>query len=879
MVLPHASLVTRVIAAIAAAALGAATPSAAQPRPAPACERLIAHAHARYDARDDFAAAADAAARARRCLGGIRPTDGLALLSIEARARFNADDWRGGAALSDTLAPLSPSPARADYAVALAHAGLARVYLGRGSEGLADIGRGLRLAPESSPRERASVLAAQVLATERLADFASTDRALADLAAFVAARVPEPHRTPQLLRALSDRASNLVLWHEHGGLPNAPRRLADALASARRADMLATRIGDTDSRAIARQLTGDALHSLGRLDEAEAALRPLVRGAYGDFARWSLARIATRRGRFDDAARHYRDALRDAASHPDAHELLYELGCALESAGRDADAEAAFRQAIAALDAFTAATGADEAWVREREVLQRPHRALARLLARTGRPADALVALDASRARLLAAARDRAQGLARDTPDGRRLASVLDALTDARDRRTLAFEAGDARDVDRLDAEIERLRARLAAASPLPPLAPLDVPRLQRRLRDDRRALVAYLIDTPDAAFARETGSFAFVVTADTVAAIPLDTLGIGADLARVATADGRGLHVGTLARLYDRLVRPTWAVWNGAPRLTVVPDGALFALPFAALASRGNGFDYRHARFLIDEVAVSTESAAGLLLTPRAPASPPGAVFAVVAGRGDFERRAPSGGRHVTPGRGGARTLLPDLPDLPGVARELRSVRARLPRVHVLADRQATESALLVALRGARVLHIATHAVAGDALTAAFHVSPGGGDDGLLRLHELQAHALPLDLAVLSGCETARGDLVAGEGMQGLLSGMRSAGTRSVVAMLWRVPDGPTGRLMTVFYDALGRGLRRDEALREAQITVRRRHPDPAVWAAPVLYGDAHPMTLPSRRAAQGPLLLLALALALAAAAAVASRRSRSHR
>ncbi len=846
----------------------------------PACTRAATRARALYDARADFAAAADAARAARSCIDDAGPTSvldsasaatTLSLLSMEARARFNAEDWRGAAALGDVLARRTPDASPAEFGVALAHVGVARVYLGRASEGLADIGRAVRMVPEAMPREHAAVLRARVIAGERLADFDATDRAGAALVRFVDARVPPPHRAPMLLRALSDRASNLVLWHEHGGLPEPERRLGDGLALARAADSLAATIGDRDARAIARLVGADALLGLGRFDEAEASLWPLVQSDVGAFARWSLARLATRRGRFGEAVDRYREAIAEAGAQPDAHEMRYELACALESDGRTDEALAAYRDAIAALDAFTAATGSDEAWQRERAILQRPHRGLARLLARLGRPVDALVALDASRARLLLAARDRAQTLARDTPDGRHLGALLDDLAAARDRRVHIATSALPDSLSALDGRIEALRARLADASPLPRLVPLDVPALQSRLGKESRVLVAYLIDTPDAAFARESASLAFVVTADTVASFPLDTLGLGADLAAVGIpgdGDGEGMSLDALRRLHDRLVAPSRPFWRGAGRLTVVPDGALFALPFAALATRGAGFNYNGALFLVDEIAVSTDVAAGLVLVPEPvrPPARPGQAFAVVAGRGQFAGI---------------------LPDLPGVAGELRGVRDRLPRVRMFEDDAATEDSVLAALRGARIWHVATHAAAGDALSAALYLAPvagarnGDDGDGVLRLHELQSHALPLDLAVLSGCETARGDLVPGEGMAGLQSGLRAAGARSVVATLWRVPDGATANLMGAFYDALLRGERRDDALRDAQRAVRRLSPDPATWAAPVLYGDTRALDLPAlppNPARPYRPLLLVIVLALTAVAVVASRR-RFHR
>ena len=57
----------------------------------------------------------------------------------------------------------------------------------------------------------------------------------------------------------------------------------------------------------------------------------------------------------------------------------------VQDAGRASMSLDAYRAATAAADAFTAATGGDDAWQDEQSVLQRPHRGLARLLARSRR--------------------------------------------------------------------------------------------------------------------------------------------------------------------------------------------------------------------------------------------------------------------------------------------------------------------------------------------------------------------------------------------------------------------------------------------------------------------------------------------------------------
>jgi CHAT domain-containing protein len=85
------------------------------------------------------------------------------------------------------------------------------------------------------------------------------------------------------------------------------------------------------------------------------------------------------------------------------------------------------------------------------------------------------------------------------------------------------------------------------------------------------------------------------------------------------------------------------------------------------------------------------------------------------------------------------------------------------------------------------------------------------------------------LELAVLSACETGLGDVAGGEGVFGLQRAFHVAGTRNVVASLWKVSDDATAALMGEFYRRLWddkNPLPPIEALRQAQLTVMRADP-----------------------------------------------------
>jgi CHAT domain-containing protein len=160
----------------------------------------------------------------------------------------------------------------------------------------------------------------------------------------------------------------------------------------------------------------------------------------------------------------------------------------------------------------------------------------------------------------------------------------------------------------------------------------------------------------------------------------------------------------------------------------------------------------------------------------------------------------------------------------------------AALPRV--LGDR----------LSDFQIIHFATHGVIDaerptlSGLALSMVDSGGRPQEGFLHLHDIYNLRLNADLVVLSGCRTALGKEVRGEGLIGLTRGFQYAGASRVVASLWRVEDLATASLMVRFYRGLWiEKLPPAAALRAAQLWVsqQRRWRDPYFWAAFVLEGD----------------------------------------
>jgi CHAT domain-containing protein len=139
------------------------------------------------------------------------------------------------------------------------------------------------------------------------------------------------------------------------------------------------------------------------------------------------------------------------------------------------------------------------------------------------------------------------------------------------------------------------------------------------------------------------------------------------------------------------------------------------------------------------------------------------------------------------------------------------------------------------------RVIHFATHAVVDERSVSrtVLALAPGSGESGLIGPGDLAALRLDADLVVLSGCRTAGGVVVEGEGVQGLTAPLIQAGTRSVVASQWRIGDRSTIAFIQDFYQALTRGMPVGDALRAAKLDALHRGAPPREWAAFTIVGD----------------------------------------
>ena len=179
----------------------------------------------------------------------------------------------------------------------------------------------------------------------------------------------------------------------------------------------------------------------------------------------------------------------------------------------------------------------------------------------------------------------------------------------------------------------------------------------------------------------------------------------------------------------------------------------------------------------------------------------------------------------------------------LPGVREEIEQVAANVD-AEVLFNQNFTKEKLSKKLESLPfpILHLATHGQFSSDLDKTFLLTWNerlniSELDALLRFRRRQD--APIELMVLSACQTAQGDERATLGLAGMA--VRS-GARSTLATLWSVSDQSTSELITAFYQELSEGeLSKSEALRRAQIKILQNpaYSHPFFWSPFVLIGN----------------------------------------
>ena len=370
-------------------------------------------------------------------------------------------------------------------------------------------------------------------------------------------------------------------------------------------------------------------------------------------------------------------------------------------------------------------------------------------------------------------------------------------------------------DVDARERALQALEDRLAATQGLTGLfaRPIDAARA-RSLIDCDTAVIEYFIAGDEV--------MAFVLRPDEVRCVrhlaSRDDLQEHVELGRFQieraltysrqqantslVADARS----QLRNLHEVLMAPLTESLGTAHRLVIVPHGLLHGVPFHALHD-GN-------RYLIQDHEVLYLPSASLLSHLPPVPGPPAAGRSVIFGVADQAA--------------------------PHIEREVRAAAAILPGATAFLGEDATWQRLLDEGSRAQLVHLACHGWFNPRRPLASGIKLA---DRRMTVRDVYGLGLGGAVVVLSGCETGRAAVAAGDDQVGLVRGFFAAGASALMMTLWPLHDETAEILVASIYKLWQNGPSDKKptlaaALRAAQCRLMEENPHPIFWAPFVLVG-----------------------------------------
>ncbi|MBO4372230.1 MAG: CHAT domain-containing protein [Bacteroidales bacterium] len=245
--------------------------------------------------------------------------------------------------------------------------------------------------------------------------------------------------------------------------------------------------------------------------------------------------------------------------------------------------------------------------------------------------------------------------------------------------------------------------------------------------------------------------------------------------------------------------------------RITIIPDGSLFVIPFEALLTEscaGKDNSFGKFPFLIKKYQINYNYSSLLALKRmNQQRTAPDIKWLGIAPAFDAENVCYYKGEQV-------RAIPETVTEVQAIAEKIRSEKMS---AEYFLRKDASETTIKTSnLRQYNVIHIATHGTVNsehpELSGLMLSQKPGTTDDGMLYNGEIYNLNLDADLVVMSACETGLGKISQGEGVIGLGRSLIYAGAKNIVCSLWQVSDASTSVLMTNFYTNMLKNSKKDQ-------------------------------------------------------------------
>lgn len=578
--------------------------------------------------------------------------------------------------------------------------------------------------------------------------------------------------------------------------------------------------------------TAAARSTLSEVRDLSLAHQDLITGSV---AVAELSRLSTDEKDADHAMSEADEALRlarESGAFEAIGAALVARGRALDLAGRGAEADEVFGEAISMAEAARAEAPASAGGLQGEvaEWLNAYQFAVDHRL-RAGNALEALRLADRAKARVLLDMIDGGEPGLEAFTDPAEQAEEEKARAEVATARHAAIAKPGAASKSALETALrnaEDVDLRLYARHPELVLRRAPAPDITSaqlaQLAEGRTAILSYFV-MPDsvALFVIRKGAGAPAVRAFRLPGGDKLEARIKSFRDRIAARD---IDYRTAAReLFDALIAPAATALNGSDRWIISPDGALWDVPFQALVDASG-------KHVIESHALTF---APSLATLR-----------------QLRETRPAADKAKIPLLAIANPSVKGVAAIPEAERESRSIAALygLGASLLLSGDKARPTAFRENAGSAAVIHIASHAETepNHPLESFLLLTPDNKaddkDDGAVTARDILGLRLRADLVVLSACETARGKVGQGEGILGLGWAVLAAGARATAVSQWKVDSDATSDLMIGFHRRLtgAHPMDKAEALRQSSLAIMRspgrRHP--FYWASFMVIGDS---------------------------------------
>jgi CHAT domain-containing protein/Tfp pilus assembly protein PilF len=275
-------------------------------------------------------------------------------------------------------------------------------------------------------------------------------------------------------------------------------------------------------------------------------------------------------------------------------------------------------------------------------------------------------------------------------------------------------------------------------------------------------------------------------------------------------------------AKIYNWLIKPLEADLQASQIQTLVfiLDGTLRNIPMAVLYDR----NLQQPKYLIEKYAIALTPGLQMLEPKSLKQRKINALLAGISEKRFFNNQ--------------------EFSALDNVQLELENIRLQIPNSQQILNRDFTDINLKKQIDSGKysVIHIATHGNFSSNLDNTYiliwnKLLKVKDLDQLFKTNTNQQDAQPIQLLVLSACETATGDKRATLGLSGIAI---RGGARSTLATLWAIDDDSTAEFMGQFYQELRlHKFNKAKALQQAQIRMLKDGEPPLTWAAYILIGN----------------------------------------